>query len=349
MHLPAPDHGPRRADSIEGVLLAKGFAKDRELVTLARHLLDTERAARSVFADSSRFLKRWLAFFRLGASDAVVFLLHLRVAALLHDLGKANADFQAVVRGSREQQTLRHEHLSALILRLPAMLDWLGGSPGLDVDIVTAAVLSHHAKAGFGREKWSFGQSHGRGWVTLFLMHDDVRRILLRVALLLGLASPPPLPDRWKSDISPWDKVNFHAARAFRRSFKNDRRRQRFTLAVKAGLVAADAVASGLVREGHPLEAWIDDAVHAEPLASTDLSAAVLRPRIATIETRTSKSFELRDFQRGAALAGRRALLLAPCGSGKTLAAWKWIEHQLTDQQLGRTIFLYPTRASVID
>ncbi|MCA9059545.1 MAG: CRISPR-associated helicase Cas3', partial [Planctomycetaceae bacterium] len=41
-----------------------------------------------------------------------------------------------------------------------------------------------------------------------------------------------------------------------------------------------------------------------------------------------------------------RALLLAPCGSGKTLAAWRWVAAQLKTRSAGHAIFLYPTRAT---
>ena len=40
------------------------------------------------------------------------------------------------------------------------------------------------------------------------------------------------------------------------------------------------------------------------------------------------------------------ALLLAPCGSGKTLAAWRWIAAQLDKRRAAHVLFLYPTRAT---
>jgi CRISPR-associated endonuclease/helicase Cas3 len=41
-----------------------------------------------------------------------------------------------------------------------------------------------------------------------------------------------------------------------------------------------------------------------------------------------------------------RAALLAPCGCGKTLAAWRWIAAQVKGRPAARVLFLYPTRAT---
>jgi CRISPR-associated endonuclease/helicase Cas3 len=52
------------------------------------------------------------------------------------------------------------------------------------------------------------------------------------------------------------------------------------------------------------------------------------------------------DFQLACDRLPDRALLLAPCGSGKTLAAWRWIAAQLDKRSAGHVLFLYPTRAT---
>jgi CRISPR-associated endonuclease/helicase Cas3 len=44
-----------------------------------------------------------------------------------------------------------------------------------------------------------------------------------------------------------------------------------------------------------------------------------------------------------------KALLLAACGAGKTLAAWKWAEQQSREREIGRVIFLYPTRGTATE
>ena len=44
-----------------------------------------------------------------------------------------------------------------------------------------------------------------------------------------------------------------------------------------------------------------------------------------------------------------RTLMIAPCGAGKTLAAWRWIGAQLESSTRSRVIFLYPTRATATE
>ncbi len=44
-----------------------------------------------------------------------------------------------------------------------------------------------------------------------------------------------------------------------------------------------------------------------------------------------------------------RSLLLAPCGSGKTLGAWRWIAAQVKQRPVKRVLFLYPTRATATE
>jgi CRISPR-associated endonuclease/helicase Cas3 len=121
------------------------LAKSRKYgeLTLEQHLIDTETAALNIF--KGRMLQNWCRFFKV--QDADEFLLHLRVAALFHDLGKANNEFNAAVTSKGfVQQTLRHEWISALILHLPQVRDWLEPS-NLNLEVITAAVLSHHLKA----------------------------------------------------------------------------------------------------------------------------------------------------------------------------------------------------------
>jgi CRISPR-associated endonuclease/helicase Cas3 len=119
-------------------------------------------------------------------------------------------------------------------------------------------------------------------------------------------------------------------------------------LSVKAALLAADSAGSGVVRVGHALEDWVSNAF-GQPLTAVDIRNNVVLPRICEIETKSSKPVVLQDFQRQAATLGERALLLAPCGSGKTLAAWHWIESRLQQKPASRVLFLYPTRATATE
>ncbi|MCP3103967.1 HD domain-containing protein [Myxococcus sp. K15C18031901] len=241
-------------------LLAKSARAGAPPVTLADHLLDTELAAVLLFAGTGRLARNFRRFFLLGEEDAERFVLHLRLASLFHDIGKANQDFIGAVESSRfVLQTLRHEHLSALILQLPQVQQWLRDCPLLDLDVLTAAVLCHHFKASEGAGDYRWCQHRGEPWLGLFLDHPQVRSILLRVAEVAGLAPPPVLPREPWGAHEPWSSAyqrGIRAARAFLLETASNTRRRSLLRAVKAGLIAADAASSALVREGHPLRAW---------------------------------------------------------------------------------------------
>jgi len=59
--------------------------------------------------------------------------------------------------------------------------------------------------------------------------------------------------------------------------------------------------------------------------------------------------FDWHTFQKRAATLGDRALLLAACGAGKTVAAWKWAEAVAGERAIGKVIFLYPTRGTATE
>lgn len=134
--------------NLPGKLLAKSRRGEKE-VSLEKHLLDTETCASLIFRLDGRWGQNWCRFFKIQEQEAQAkFLLNLQVAALFHDIGKANEDFYAAVSSPGfKPQTLRHEHLSALVLCLPEARSWLAQNKNLDVDVITAAVLSHHLKA----------------------------------------------------------------------------------------------------------------------------------------------------------------------------------------------------------
>ncbi len=68
----------------------------------------------------------------------------------MHDWGKANDGFQEAVL-SNEEQVMRHEHLSGLLLDAlienTSILKWFHEA-GIDEVVLLAAVISHHVKAG---------------------------------------------------------------------------------------------------------------------------------------------------------------------------------------------------------
>lgn len=337
------------------VLLAKSQRRGQR-VTLEEHSNHTEHAAWCLFDPARRGAEAYCRFFRIAPEDHTQFVLNVRVAALFHDLGKANEDFLAAVTSkSREAQALRHEHLSALLLNLPEVRAWLTKNPLIDHDVITAAVLSHHIKASRGGDDYEWCKPRGKTTLATFLRHPEVVRILEKVSAVANLDPPPALPSRRYSRASPWEEAltaGMLAAKTLSILLKTKQlsvRRHALLIATKAGVILADSVASASIRGGMDIKTWIDDVVHLPPLTPDELYAAVIGPRIEQIEERSNQPFSLHSFQLAIAEQGPRALLLAACGAGKTLGAWKWAEARVREQPIGRVIFLYPTRGTATE
>lgn len=339
-------------NSLPEKLLAKSKRNGIE-VRLHEHLTDTEKAASQVFCLDKRWGRNWCRFFKIyEKTEQEKFLLTLRIAALFHDIGKANEDFQqAVSQNGFYQQTVRHEHLSALILHLPEVREWLSENKELDLDVITAAVLSHHVKASADDEKWKWMQPRSRTFLPLFDSHDELNATFDRIREIAGLSKNLRLDKKLWAEKSPWieaQAAGFDTAVRFRRKLRKDEKTLNFLLAVKAGLIASDAVASGLVREGEHIENWINEKAHTETIGAGEVGSAIIDKRAENIFGKDSP-VKWNDFQIRSADLGKRALLLAACGAGKTIAAWKWAEAQSKTHEIGKVIFLYPTRGTATE
>jgi CRISPR-associated endonuclease/helicase Cas3 len=337
------------------LLYAKRLYEGRPSLSLEEHCDDTERAARAIFREDGRWAAAWARFFRLRGDAQGRFLLNLRVASLFHDIGKANREFQELMtrRGKPSQQTLRHEHISALVLALPEVRSWLESAPELDVDLITAAVLSHHLKAAdSGDLQWGQPRTTCDA-LRLHLGHPEIRAIFARIQHVAALPPPPPLPTSPWSLAAPWKgalAAGIKRARGLRRQIRRDDARRQLLLAVKAGVIVADSVASGIFRVDEDIERWVDEVVHQGALSGDAIVDKVIAPRIRQIEAKSGgREFGFHRFQQLAAEQGRRALLIAGCGAGKTLAAWKWAARQAQREPIGRVIFLYPTRGTATE
>ncbi len=166
------------------------------------------------------------------------------------------------------------------------------------------------------------------------------------------------LPKMWRFDGNieeHRDRIKFSVLRSLQDDFaspdEQPSERQRLLIAVRAALIAADAAGSGLVREGKTIEVWIQQQFSESPQWDDNrINAKIIKPRIEQIKKRNQANnkhpFEWNGFQLACDNLPPRALLLAPCGSGKTLAAWRWIASQAKRRPVNRVLFLYPTRAT---
>ncbi len=149
----------------------------------------------------------------------------------------------------------------------------------------------------------------------------------------------------WKK---AWQKGRA-AGEDFAEDCQEDFSRRLFLGAIKAGLIVSDSAASGLVRLGNDIADWIEDVVHAAPIGAMDIGTAILNRRADQIAKRTGQPFVPRSFQSQMAEQSSQALLLAACGTGKTLGAWMWAEAQARKYEIGKVIFLYPTRGTATE
>lgn len=325
-------------------LLAKSPCYGTE-VSIPEHSLAVLQAVRSIFGHEvpTPLATTWLSFF--GLSDGVYtdFIRTLSLAAVLHDTGKANNGFQNAIARNGEQ-VIRHEHLSALILWLPEMRLWLEKQ---EYEMLLSAILCHHLKVD---DTDHFLQPLVlRDSFHLYSSHADFIETLMLAEPFAG--RPPDLSayDReWQFSKLDGENLKKHLYNSGKKLRKDTGYRNLF-LAIKSALIAADSAASALVREGMNLEDWIRDSLQQSPLMPDDIDKMVISPRIRQVEVSSGREFAPRTFQTEAGKLGPRALLLAGCGAGKTLAAWYWVRNQSRSTRFSRVLFLYPTRATATE
>jgi CRISPR-associated endonuclease/helicase Cas3 len=118
--------------------------------------------------------------------------------------------------------------------------------------------------------------------------------------------------------------------------------------AVRSALIAADAIGSGLPRTGQDIESWLGERLDETSLCDKAAIDGIICKRVKDLTSR-GKWVEWNQFQLDCETLPDRALMLAPCGAGKTLAAWRWILGRVRVRPVKRVLFLYPTRATATE
>lgn len=350
------------------------WAKSKRMRTLAEHTDDVHRAFVALFGvadQSTRLSDCWQRFF--GFEDFGLFWRTTQAAVIFHDWGKANDGFQNAVLGNGSQ-VIRHEHLSGLFLGLPTVEAWTMQRTDIDWDAVLGAVISHHLKCGefdaTFEDPFGFGTPHvtssGKQFTTLWgdLGCNDLWKLTQQLGLSGGR---PQLPSSiWRFDGSVLNAFNLkqHATDLTERRLDSILRnlrdkpansaRRRLMWAVRSALIVADAVGSAQPRVGQSIEAWVAMTItnlancsHDEVWAEI-ISRRVDQLRAAGRWDQSKGADGWSEFQIECERLPSRALLVAPCGSGKTLAAWRWIARQC-DRPVQRVLFLYPTRGTATE
>lgn len=359
-------------------LLAKSCRSGDDPKFLPEHTDEVLAAVEALFGHPgapTRLGLAWMRFFSLSEADFDRFLRHLRVAAAAHDWGKANDGFEDAVTTGRQSQVIRHEHLSGMLLADPVILGWMRRS-GLDEMAILAAVISHHAKAGEERSRFPFGAllpGSTRETVRIRSDHGDFAAIWRKIQDESGLPCPDAIEFPTclrKEEIQSRFQAVRDLLKGEKKRLRDDPARKLWVAALRAGLIVADAVGSAVVRMPQTdcqnpistIDRWVHDRFSTS-LTPNDVWSQVIKRRVEDLRERKrwndgeGHSFGdergFNEFQVRVADQGPRVLLTAPCGSGKTLAAWNWIKAQLdarpADRPISRVLFLYPTRATATE
>ena len=356
---------PEKPDDDVIELLAKS---GHNAPSLTQHSEDVVAAFDALFGgmDEPSYLgKKWLRFFRLDTAAFPRFYANGVTACALHDLGKANDTFQDALK-CNGRQFIRHEHLSAFLLDSRDFSRWLK-SGNTDTDVVISAVLGHHLKAAWGHP--ASGSYRGLynpviegESMRVLADHADYAAVLKLAVRKAGLSASLPYS---VTDAGRWDEEQVCAcAKSLQRRAKKMKKREdladlwQMTRAVKAALIVADSVGSAtLVREDGKIADWIAerfprDDEDEKVLTPGAIAEKIIIPRIEEIKQSNPDAVVPDEFQQAAENLGERtsrSLMLAPCGAGKTLAAWMWIKGTLWNAKASRVLFLYPTRGTAVE
>jgi len=346
---------------VDEPLLAKSPSRDGRTVTLVEHCGDVMDAFVALFGRMdapSRLGCEWLRFFQVPTSAWPRFWTTGLFAAGAHDLGKANRGFQQAI-ARRGDQVLRHEHLSALLLVQVPFWGWLAEQRDIDPEIALAAVAGHHLKSAETSESGypALGDALPGMAEHLVVLTGSPEFLTTVKHLATRLGWPVPtleFPRLWRlyegdNPVLKQAEQLRHRLYRFNKQLPRDPNRRAMLMAVKAAVLVADTAGSGLKREAKEIPDWIGSCFEEPPYRAEDIEAQVWQRRISEMESRIEKPFKETDFQIAARSMPARALLLAPCGSGKTLAAWRWIQARLAERPARNVIFLYPTRATATE
>lgn len=323
-------------------------------VTLADHTRYVVEAANALFGSTepTHLGVNWLRFFRIE-DFWERFQKNLVAASALHDWGKANDTFQkALFRQS--EQAIRHEHLSVLLMAVPRVREWIE-SASIDFPLVLSAVLTHHLKASDRRD--GFAQRNATG-PSKFRLVDygggfqaTIDIAAEKLALMPFLVSA--LPEFWEFENgknSVWssrEKIQAMILQPYWQHIRKNDSARRMLQAVRSALIAADSAGSGIIRtQAGSIVDWINCNITQRPLLTAEMVCEEIIEKRRAQMINAGQWTAWNDFQKGCDHLPDRALLLAPCGSGKTLAAWRWIASRLKKRPAGHAIFLYPTRAT---
>jgi CRISPR-associated endonuclease/helicase Cas3 len=266
----------------------------------------------------------------------------VRLAAVLHDLGKANSHFQEMVRKSRKAQGLRHEWVSVLMVigKLQSWLEQVFSQE--DVRLALWAVAGHHPS--WTRPSPPEPQDNGAGpSFIIFWDHKHLAESLQLAKVAFGLGEPPIYSEEVYS-LTGSSSVFIQLKTWFRKElgfWERMAQSDRLLLAgLKHSLVGADVAGSALP-VSKPLSdaeaGWIISAFANQPEAQGLESVVKLR-----LGRSNPRAFQSLMGESTASIT----LVTAGCGSGKTVGAFLWAARCHPGKKL---FFCYPTTGTATE
>lgn len=257
-----------------------------------------------------------------------------RLAAYLHDWGKANHHFQEMVRGRRNPraQMVRHEALSILLAL--EFRPWLEHDRNLFFTAVAAAG-GHHLKLGgkAGKATADFFEDRPTGddRLYLYLKPAYFKDLLVYGVKQLGL--PSRLPENLSRPPECWDVAEIRARRVTAETTFVDEWQPDYNLVavVKALLIAGDAIGSASPQVELDVHQWM----------RSELGQTLTEEDLQTVIDARRKGKPLYPFQEALyEQSARVTMARAGCGTGKTLGAYNWARRHAIGRKL---FFCYPT------
>lgn len=301
-----------------------------------------------------------VALHNIGASEERLrdFQFALILNGWLQDLGKANSDFQNMVRGIDRAQMIRHEIISVIVAsQVPAVKDWLSGIPNTIRTKALFGAVGHHRKF-----DWGALPNVSPKKVEIPLEHEDARTILQDMASDLMLSAPPlydcalSLSYRQASGEMPPAPTLVRKVMdelvSLSKDLASDLERRELAL-IKAFGIAADVCASSIARkfersDSYSIKSCIEKDLGQIGLTISDIDAIIEK----RLPAETQKPDERFLFQeRVADSTSSLTLATAGCGSGKSIAAYRWARSQLVNNPRPnfRLFFCLPTTGTTTE
>ena len=302
-----------------------------EGVTVTDHCVEVADCAGAIVEVTGA---RLAAFFGLDDADEARLGSLLRMAALLHDLGKAGGSFQNQMHeGVREVHPFRHEALSVAVGMKPDGLgSWMEQAlPDThDRAAVLTAVMGHHVRASPSAPEARTPRDE-----VVYLDHPSLSHLWQQLARCTG-AETTPEPGRLSLRRPEWEDLLFEYVMFVQRVVRaepQDAPGRLVPLAAccKAALIAADTVGSARIKGKDSAAVWAKRVLR-EGLSVDELNRIV--------DARLGDHAPYRFQEMVAASDERVTLVEAGCGNGKTLAAYMWARRHAAGRRL---VFCYPT------